>query len=54
MAMKDRSPVLPISWMVQMLGWFRAEADRASRRKRSRLRVFGQGVGEEFQGYEAT
>ncbi len=25
----------PISWMVQMLGWLRAEAARASRRKRS-------------------
>ena len=37
-----------------MLGWFSAEAARASRRKRSkRLRVLGYVLRQEFQGDEA-
>ena len=40
--------------MVQMLGWFRAEAALASRRKRSRAcGSAGERIGEEFQGDEA-
>ena len=41
--------------MVQMLGWLRAEAARASRRKRSRAwRSRGYIFREEFQGDEAV
>ena len=32
--MNDRPSCSPMSWMVQMLGWFNADAVRASRRKR--------------------
>ena len=35
MTMNGWPSCFPISWMVQILGWFRAEAARASRRKRS-------------------
>ena len=45
----------PISWMVQMLGWFRDEAARASRRKRSRAwGSWAASSGKKFQGDEAA
>ena len=48
--MKARPSSSPMSWMVQMLGWFSAEAAWASRRKRAeRLRVASYLIGKEFQ-----
>ena len=38
MAMKAAPPTLPTSWIVQMCGWFRAAALRASRRSRALAR----------------
>ena len=36
MTMKSMPSTEPISWMVTMFGWFRAEAARASRTNRAR------------------
>src|SRR6516162_4651240 len=49
-AMNDLPSCLPISWIVQMLGWLRAEAARASRRKRSKAcGSFARSSGKNFR-----
>ena len=55
MTMKAWPSCSPMSWMVQMLGWFRAEAAWASRRKRLEgLRIVGDIVRQKLQGDEAA
>lgn len=49
--MNGRPSASSMSWTVQICGWSSAEADRASRRKRS-VAVRGQIVGEEPEGDE--
>ena|ERR1700680_913173 len=53
-AIKERPSFLPISQIVQIFGWFRAETARASRRNRSNaLRVLRDIFGEKLQEDEA-
>jgi len=43
-----------MSWMVQLLGWFKADAARASRWNRSTVWIFGATVRQKFQRDEAA
>jgi hypothetical protein len=53
--MKALPSISSISYMVQIFGWFRAEAARASRRKRSSAcGSLASSSGRNFWGYVAT
>src|SRR5882724_9865587 len=54
MAMKGLPWYSSTSKMVQMLGWFKAEAERASRRKRLSLGMVDDVISQELQGNEAV
>jgi hypothetical protein len=52
MTMNDWRSCFPISWMVQMLGWFRADAARLAPEAFKRLLVPRQFIGQKLQGNE--
>ena len=54
MAMKGLPSCSSTSKIVQMLGWCKAEAERASRRKPLKLGIVNHIVRQEFQGDEAV
>ena len=53
--MNGRPSCLPVSWIVQMFGWFNADAALASRLEATEgLRVLGYIFWQEFERDEAT